>query len=58
MHGWFQAHAYQFDGDTSTFIVEAPEEVWRKAGLDEMEQGRRPSRSASGCSRRISTATR
>jgi anthraniloyl-CoA monooxygenase len=37
-HGWFQAHAYQFDGDTSTFIVEAPEDVWRKAGLDRMEK--------------------
>lgn len=37
-HGWFQAHAYQFDGDTSTFIVEAPEEVWRKAGLETMEK--------------------
>ncbi|TAL55519.1 bifunctional salicylyl-CoA 5-hydroxylase/oxidoreductase [Pandoraea sp.] len=37
-HGWFQAHAYQFDDDTSTFIVEAPEEVWKKAGLDEMSQ--------------------
>jgi anthraniloyl-CoA monooxygenase len=37
-HGWFQAHAYQFDGDTSTFIVEAPEEVWRQAGLDRMEK--------------------
>jgi anthraniloyl-CoA monooxygenase len=37
-HGWFQAHAYQYDGDTSTFIVETPEEVWRKAGLEEMSQ--------------------
>ena len=37
-HGWFQAHCYQYDGDTSTFIVETPEEVWRKAGLDEMSQ--------------------
>ncbi len=37
-HGWFQAHAYQFDGDTSTFIVEAPEEVWLKAGIDKMEK--------------------
>lgn len=37
-HGWFQAHAYQFDGDTSTFIVETPEEVWRKAGLETMEK--------------------
>ena len=37
-HGWFQAHAYQYDGDTSTFIVETPEDVWRKAGLDQMSQ--------------------
>lgn len=37
-HGWFQAHAYQYDGDTATFIVETPEEVWLKAGLDEMSQ--------------------
>jgi len=37
-HGWFQAHAYQFDGDTSTFIVETPEEVWLNAGLDRMEK--------------------
>ncbi|MEO5764963.1 MAG: bifunctional salicylyl-CoA 5-hydroxylase/oxidoreductase [Casimicrobiaceae bacterium] len=36
--GWFQAHAYQYDGDTSTFIVEAPEEVWCSAGLDAMSQ--------------------
>ena len=37
-HGWFQAHCYQFDGDTSTFIVETPEEVWRKSGLEGMSQ--------------------
>ncbi|HEY0490718.1 MAG TPA: bifunctional salicylyl-CoA 5-hydroxylase/oxidoreductase [Telluria sp.] len=37
-HGWFQAHCYQYDGDTSTFIVETPEEVWRKSGLDDMSQ--------------------
>ena len=37
-HGWFQAHAYQFDGDTSTFIVEAPQQVWLKAGMDTMEK--------------------
>ncbi len=37
-HGWFQAHAYQYDGDTSTFIVETPEDVWLKAGLDRMSQ--------------------
>jgi anthraniloyl-CoA monooxygenase len=37
-HGWFQAHAYQFDDDTSTFIVETPEAVWRRAGLDKMEK--------------------
>src|SRR5205085_2013331 len=36
--GWFQAHAYRFDDETSTFIVEAPEEVWRAAGLDDMEK--------------------
>jgi anthraniloyl-CoA monooxygenase len=36
--GWFQAHIYQFDGDTSTFIVETPEEVWRAAGLADMPQ--------------------
>jgi len=36
--GWFQAHAYRFDRNTSTFIVEAPEEVWAAAGLDRMEK--------------------
>ncbi|MDN4573163.1 bifunctional salicylyl-CoA 5-hydroxylase/oxidoreductase [Pandoraea cepalis] len=37
-HGWFQAHAYQFDADTSTFIVETPEEVWQAHGIDQMSQ--------------------
>ncbi|HEX4234439.1 MAG TPA: bifunctional salicylyl-CoA 5-hydroxylase/oxidoreductase [Caldimonas sp.] len=36
--GWFQAHAYRFDDDTSTFIVETPERVWRAAGLEKMEK--------------------
>ncbi|MEY4283177.1 MAG: hypothetical protein RL467_733 [Actinomycetota bacterium] len=36
--GWFQAHIYQFDGDTSTFIVETPEDVWQRAGIDQMSQ--------------------
>ncbi len=35
-HGWFQAHAYKFDGDTSTFIVETPEEAWKAHGIDQM----------------------
>ena len=36
--GWFQAHAYQYDEQFSTFIIETPEDVWLKAGLDKMEQ--------------------
>lgn len=37
-HGWFQAHAYRYDGDTSTFIVETTEETWQAAGLEAMDQ--------------------
>jgi anthraniloyl-CoA monooxygenase len=37
-HGWFQAHAYQYDDSMSTFIVETREETWRAAGLDRMSQ--------------------
>jgi anthraniloyl-CoA monooxygenase len=37
--GWFQAHAYRFDDETSTFIVETPEDVWRAAGVDRMSTG-------------------
>ena len=36
--GWFQAHAYRFDDNTSTFIVETPDRVWRAAGLDTMSK--------------------
>jgi anthraniloyl-CoA monooxygenase len=32
--GFFQAHAYPFDGQMSTFIVECDESSWRAAGLD------------------------
>jgi anthraniloyl-CoA monooxygenase len=36
--GLFQVHAYPFDERTSTFIVECPERVWRRAGLDAMSE--------------------
>jgi anthraniloyl-CoA monooxygenase len=36
-HGWFQAHIYKFDATTTTFIVECPEEVWRRHGLDQAD---------------------
>jgi anthraniloyl-CoA monooxygenase len=37
-HGWFQAHIYKFDNETSTFIVECPEAVWKAHGLDTASQ--------------------
>ena len=37
-HGWFQAHAYKYDENTSTFIVETPESVWKAHGIDQMSQ--------------------
>jgi anthraniloyl-CoA monooxygenase len=33
-HGWFTVHAYRFDEQLSTFIVECREETWRAHGLD------------------------
>jgi anthraniloyl-CoA monooxygenase len=33
-HGWFTVHAYRFDADSSTFIVECREETWLAHGLD------------------------
>lgn len=37
-HGWFQAHIYKFDENTTTFIVECPEQVWLAHGLDQADQ--------------------
>ncbi|MEN4919740.1 bifunctional salicylyl-CoA 5-hydroxylase/oxidoreductase [Achromobacter spanius] len=37
-HGWFQAHIYKFDDQTTTFIVECPEHVWLAHGLDKADQ--------------------
>ncbi|HEV7254047.1 MAG TPA: bifunctional salicylyl-CoA 5-hydroxylase/oxidoreductase [Mesorhizobium sp.] len=37
-HGWFQAHIYKFDENTSTFIVETTEDVFQAHGLDRMSQ--------------------
>jgi anthraniloyl-CoA monooxygenase len=35
-HGWVWAHAYQFEPETATFIVECSEETWRRFGFAEM----------------------
>jgi anthraniloyl-CoA monooxygenase len=37
--GWIWAHAYRFDGDLSTFIVEMSPETWEGLGFDRMDQG-------------------
>ena len=37
-HGWVWAHAYQFDADTATFIVECSEATWAKFGFSAMTQ--------------------
>lgn len=37
-HGWFQAHIYKFDENTSTFIVETTEEAYQAHGLGQMDQ--------------------
>ena len=36
-HGWFQAHIYKFDENTTTFIIETPEHVWQAHGLDRFD---------------------
>jgi anthraniloyl-CoA monooxygenase len=37
-HGWIWAHAYQFDANTATFIVECSEATWASFGFGEMTQ--------------------
>jgi anthraniloyl-CoA monooxygenase len=37
-HGWIWAHAYKFEPDASTFIVECSEATWRSFGFDRMSQ--------------------
>jgi len=37
-HGWFQAHIYKFDENTSTCIVETTEEAYLAHGLDQVDQ--------------------
>ena len=37
-HGWIWAHAYQFDADTATFIVECSDATWHKFGFEAMSQ--------------------
>ncbi|HEX8192298.1 MAG TPA: bifunctional salicylyl-CoA 5-hydroxylase/oxidoreductase [Allosphingosinicella sp.] len=36
--GWIWAHAYRFDDDLSTFIVEMAPETWEGLGFDRMDQ--------------------
>ena len=36
--GWIWAHAYRFDDDCSTFIVECSEETWAGLGFELMDQ--------------------
>ncbi len=36
--GWVWAHAYQFDADTATFIVECDQATWDAYGFGEMDQ--------------------
>ena len=37
-HGWIWAHAYQFDKDTATFIVECSQQTYDNFGFDDMSQ--------------------
>jgi len=37
-HGLFRVHAYQFEAETATFILECTEDTWQRAGLDEASE--------------------
>ncbi|MBF0276472.1 MAG: bifunctional salicylyl-CoA 5-hydroxylase/oxidoreductase [SAR324 cluster bacterium] len=37
-HGWFWAHAYRFEKDFSTFIIECEPGTWLSAGIDKMSK--------------------
>ena len=37
-HGWVWAHAYQFDSNTATFIVECSQATWDAWGFDAMSK--------------------
>ncbi|TMQ63983.1 MAG: bifunctional salicylyl-CoA 5-hydroxylase/oxidoreductase [Candidatus Eisenbacteria bacterium] len=37
-HGLWRVHAYQYEPNRSTFIVEAREETWRSAGLEQASE--------------------
>jgi anthraniloyl-CoA monooxygenase len=37
-HGWTWAHAYKFEENASTFIVECSEATWARFGFDKMSQ--------------------
>jgi anthraniloyl-CoA monooxygenase len=37
-HGWIWVHAYQFEPETATFIIECSDATWRASGFDAMDQ--------------------
>jgi anthraniloyl-CoA monooxygenase len=37
-HGLWRVHAYSYDAQHSTFILEATEDTWRRAGLEEASE--------------------
>ncbi len=37
-HGLFQVHAYPYDDNFSTFIVECRDQTWKNAGFDQLDE--------------------